>query len=81
MRQQLAEEVPRELDPGSRTGAIDNPAWRTDRIAEPLAGVSLAFRHPGFGWLGYLLPFQRAKALAQSLLRQSQSVQEEKDGP
>jgi hypothetical protein len=66
MRMQLMDEVPRELDPGSRVVGIEDPIWRGGP-GEDRPGIHLAIRHPGIGWLGFHLPEESAKSLRDLL--------------
>lgn len=59
-RQSLAEEVPRELDPGTRLHAVINPVWRAEEHPE---GALLSLRHPGLGWLHAVFPPKEARAI------------------
>ena len=68
-RAALNDQVSRELDPGSRLQAIYDPVWRTDAVhSADQAGIMLALRHPGLGWLSFLLPHDEAANLGQWLL-------------
>lgn len=62
--------VPAEPD---TVRAVIGPAW--DARAQPggVAGVLLAFRHSGLGWLGFHLPPAEALALGRLLTRLAQS--------
>ncbi len=67
-RSQLKEEVPRELDPGSRLEALVDPVWRIP--GQPSEhGRVLALRHPGLGWLSFVFPEKEAAAIAEWLTR------------
>jgi hypothetical protein len=71
-RSEMAETVPSEIDPGARIQSIIDPDWITRiPVDAPLAGVLLAIRHPGLGWLGNLLPPHDARNLGRSLLELS----------
>jgi len=63
-RQHLAEEVVPSLEPGSRVEIERNPIWTvTGKRHQPDPEVTLALRHRGFGWLGFLLDKERALAI------------------
>lgn len=66
-RAKLTDEVAATLDTGSRITATFDPTWRTDPGPVPET-VSVVLRHPGLGWLGFLLPAQEARALGDSLV-------------
>lgn len=70
----LLDPVSPELDPGSRLEVIPDPAWATRRPKDPgrERDVVLALRHPGLGWVSFLLPPHEAAALGQSLTALSQ---------
>ena len=68
-RAELADEVPQSLDPGSRLSAIRFPAWRVpDTHNGPSGTMALALRHPGLGWLSFLLEEGRSREIGQALL-------------
>lgn len=64
-RSQLNDPVAATLDPGSRIEGIGNPAWTLDLTEH---GPTLALRHPGLGWLGFVLPPHEAKHMGEVLL-------------
>lgn len=64
-RAEMAEKVPARLDPGSRVPATVGPAWQASSTTADTRGVML--RHPGLGWLGFVLPLDEARALAARL--------------
>jgi hypothetical protein len=68
LRAAMADEIPRELDPGSRLPAVVDPIWRIPEQPQH-GGKLLALRHPGLGWIGCLLPIKEARAIAHWLLR------------
>lgn len=70
-RASMAEAVTPELDPGARLEAEAFPAWRIpDTHSGPADLKLMALRHPGIGWVGFLLEPERAQAIASGLLRQ-----------
>lgn len=51
---------------------VVNPGWRTELPIHPaLNGITLRLRHPGFGWLTFLLPWREARALGEWLVKNS----------
>jgi hypothetical protein len=49
---------------------VPDPIWRADPpIHQALNGIILRLRHPGFGWLTFLLPYQEAHNLGNWLLK------------
>lgn len=55
-------------EPGTRELVAIDPAWRTERaVHAALKGITLRLRHPGFGWLTFVLPFHEAASLAKWL--------------
>lgn len=77
-RAAMEEAVTPELDPGMRLEVIVDPVWRTMSDAEH-GGSVLALRHPGLGWTSYFLPVKEARALAASLVDQSEALETEGD--
>jgi len=77
-RAELADEVSNDLDPGARLDGIVNPAWRitseallsdgTTTTPTEDYGLTLILRHPGMGWLSFLLPHKEAAALGKCLV-------------
>jgi hypothetical protein len=65
VRSQLGDEVPEKLDPGSRLELLVGPNVAVQQTEN---GVALAIRHPGLGWLGFLLSADQARGLAEALL-------------
>ncbi len=52
----------------TRDVMVLDPAWRTEPPMHPsLGGITLRLRHPGFGWLTFLLPWHEMKSLADWL--------------
>jgi hypothetical protein len=76
-RAELAEQVTPELDPGSRLEAIIDPIWRVQgyRLTE---GRLLSFRHPGLGWLSFVLPDKEAVSIAEWLTKDDVPLRETK---
>lgn len=71
VRMSMTDEVPREISSGIPLEAIIDPAWRTRPLPHPgIPGPLLCLRHPGFGWLGFILPNQEAINLGQWLVGQ-----------
>ena len=66
----LIDQVPRELDPGTRLNPIVDPVWRAQPDDD--GGVLLAIRHPGLGWLSFVLPQAECKNMAKYLLDHSE---------
>ncbi len=64
-RASLREKVTPMLDPGARLDAIIDPAWHVS--AQKDGGHVLALRHPGFGWLSFVLSDEDAKEVAKAL--------------
>lgn len=67
IRAGMSDAVPEKLDPMPRLPTTEHPHWH---VYDPRPeGHLLAIRHPGFGWLGFLLAEDAATALAGWLLR------------
>jgi hypothetical protein len=77
LRAGMVDEVPREIDPGSRLAAIVDPVWR--ELPDHDDGKVLSLRHPGFGWLTFLIPWHEATHIAQQLGRPNSSPKEVDD--
>jgi hypothetical protein len=72
-RASLKEPVGYEPDPRARLDfTVVDPVWRASndpRVGPPdIAGVTLALRHSGYGWLSFLLPYEEARSLGRWLL-------------
>jgi len=67
-RAELTDVVSPEIDPGFRLEAIHDPAWRGQpyRVAE---GRIVSIRHPGYGWLSFVISDDSAKKLAEELVK------------
>lgn len=72
VRSELPDPVAPTLDPGSRLEAIGDPAWRTEMSEY---GPMLALRHPGLGWLGFVIPGHEAQKLGEALVALSRGAQ------
>lgn len=67
------------VDPGTPDGGmpipiIAYPGWHTQIAQEGGVDTMVAFRHPGFGWLGFTLPPAHRVQLAESLIAQQRFV-------
>jgi hypothetical protein len=71
-RAKMADEVARDLDPGSIIPEITDPIWKSQRQAD--GSVAIAVRHPGFGWLSLLLPKASAEHLSRSIASEGQAI-------
>jgi hypothetical protein len=66
----MSEQVPPQppQDAGTRELAVIDPIWRTDPpLHAGLDGVVLRLRHPGFGWVTFILPHNEAVSLGKWL--------------
>ncbi|MFG1250083.1 hypothetical protein [Xanthobacter flavus] len=66
VRANMKPEVVRELDPGSRGLPVVDPIWRG--TAAPDGTATLAFRHPGYGWIVLQLPPGETATLGKFLV-------------
>ena len=72
LRMAMVNEHPKDFALGQKVEAIYDPRWVTE--ADLLEGDSLIhLRHPGFGWLSFLLPRHEAAKLAQFLQDQARA--------
>jgi hypothetical protein len=67
-RAALLEQVPTELDPGSRLEALIDPIWHIPNYRRE-QGRILALRHPGLGWLSFVLTDKEAASIAEWLTK------------
>lgn len=68
LRARMSPEVSLEIAPGTPLAAVVDPAWRTRAAAHPaIPGPLLALRHPGFGWVPFVLPYGEAASLGRWL--------------
>lgn len=67
-RARLIDQVPLALDNNIRVVGVPNPAHRVLR-GPPDTGCILAVRHPGYGWLHYMLPPAAATKLSRDLVK------------
>lgn len=67
-RSALVDQVPAELDPGSRLEALVDPIWKIPDHKTPHGRV-LALRHPGLGWLSFVFPDKEAVQIAEWLTK------------
>jgi hypothetical protein len=79
-RAALNQPVQADLDPGAKPElTVVDPAWRassdTFAPAGDVAGVSLAIRHSGYGWLCFVLPYEEARALGQWLIENARQAE------
>ena len=75
-RATMTETVADELDPGSRLEVLPFPAWKVpDTHSGPSGTLLLALRHPGLGWLGFLLEEARARQIGTALTNRPPSPQ------
>ena len=72
LRGAMTEPVTPSLDPHARVDFVRDPAWLVpDAHSGPGGTTLLTLRHPGFGWLGFLLEWERARAIGAALERWS----------
>jgi len=64
-RADLAQTVADTFDPAAAGAATEDPAWW---VSDPApGGITLALRHPGAGWLSFLVPKTEAAEMARWL--------------
>jgi hypothetical protein len=66
-RRATLEPVP-PMQPPEKVEAVVNPAWHTSPLPN---GVLFVLRHPGMGWLAFVLPHEHRVHLASLWLHQS----------
>lgn len=67
-RSGMDEPVVRTLEEGARIPAILDPIW-VGAVETIPDGRPFYFRHPGFGWLGFVFPEEEAFKIAAWLTR------------
>src|SRR5882724_1682785 len=67
-RSDLSNEVPDELEDESKLVPVDDPVWSIPDYREA-DGRPLFLRHPGFGWMFFLLAEESAKGIAEWLTK------------
>lgn len=65
-RASMIEEVSPSLDPGSRIEAVVNPSFLVPKDLE-IGKRVLALRHPGLGWVAFLLTLDYSKEIGRLL--------------
>jgi hypothetical protein len=67
----MTEQVVPELEPVFRIATVEEPAWR---VSDPMPDGRriLALRHPGFGWLGFVMLQDRADDIARGLREEAE---------
>ncbi len=70
LRAQMTDAVPIELDPGTMTDALLDPPWVVQNHAARRSKL-LGLRHPGLGWLSFLIRDEDAARMAALLARPS----------
>ena len=65
-RRKMKPEVPRQIPNGQRDGMPVDPIWLVQQFVDQRV---LGIRHPGIGWLLFLLPEAEAKKLGGALLQ------------
>jgi hypothetical protein len=66
----------------ARELVVLNPTWRADPQLHPsLSGIFLRLRHPGFGWLTFLLPHHEAQSLGSWLVKNARQAEGQASEP
>lgn len=74
VRQDMLPPVPDALHEGDRIPVLHSPQWAC--ATEMMHGSSRVYvRHPGMGWLAFLLQASEAEKLGETLLVQAQQEQ------
>lgn len=66
LRETLAPQVPNSIPAGKRLFVTPEPLWEISGEARD-DGKVLLIRHPGIGWLGFIIPHDDCKRLAKKL--------------
>lgn len=67
LRAKMPDPVPYELDPSPRLGVVIDAKHSVNDMAQYPGHTVLAFRHPGYGWIGFALDADRTRELAKQL--------------
>lgn len=67
-RQKMTPEVPRKIPDGEHEGGIIDPIFSLQSVVDQ---KFLGLRHPGIGWLLFLIPEAEAQKLGRALLQPS----------
>lgn len=71
-RANIVEPVPQEPQPDKSLEVVRAPSWAVPHThSGPKGDVMMALRHPGYGWVGFMLEPERARALAAALIEQA----------
>lgn len=74
-RASLDPAVTMEVSQGTQLVAVVDPAWRTRARPHPaIPGPLLSLRHPGLGWVAFVLPEHEAQSLGQWLAESGQTT-------
>jgi len=66
LREVLAPQVPDSIPAGKRMFCTPEPLWKiSDEVRDD--GKALAIRHPGIGWIGFIIPHDDCRRLAKKL--------------
>ena len=68
LRETLAPQIPMSPTPLAKFMALPVPEWHVSQELRE-DGRSLFIRHPGLGWLAFLIPHQDCARLAKHLTR------------
>jgi hypothetical protein len=74
VRALLEEAVPVSVDPGSRVHVVLSPLWTVSANSgiERSPGILVSLRHPGFGWLSFVLARPDARRFGEAIAAFSQ---------
>ena len=75
-RAELNDPVPDSLDPNSIVAFVENPVCRVAKGHSLQGqGVPLVIRHPGMGWLSFVLSYEDAARIGENLIKASKQAQ------
>jgi hypothetical protein len=78
-RANIVEPVPNEPQPNQHLEVVRSPSWAVPHThSGPKGHVMMGLRHPGYGWVGFMLEPDRARALAAALIEQADAKSEKK---
>lgn len=81
IRANMTPPVPADIGRGMQIAMVIDPKWRTNSAPHPsIPGPYVTFQHPGYGWLGFILPTHEAKSMGQWLVEDAKNAEMRSSG-